>query len=586
MRIPPPAGARTNNTISSSEGLGDSRSEPASAPEEVARSDSGRNSPIPASSGGAVQAALIAQLGPRNELSGSVAAAAVPQPVRRRTAAEEQAAIIAMLTQQHHVAEQNRPHSNLESFSGRWNDWAREATGPGENRAEAVSRMQRLPVRGISPRDQVFINLNRVTLDLRGLGLTSLPDLPETIQHLNLRDNGLTNLPANFPTSLERLDASHNPLTSVPDSLLALPRNCHVSISSGHLSEAVRNRLAAITGAPGYDGPTIHFDMSTGNTMPVRPLVDEINAWIAETPSLGDASSVENRVVPTGTNAADFSQFLGRLRETQDYRNPATQAHFQQRVRALIDHVQHPDHGDLRATCLAQGSEAVATCGDRVAFAFLDMETQCRVAQAERDVQTGQYDENPAELVKLGQGLFRLEQLQTIAREKVDTLHFVDPIEVHLGYLVQLSTQFGLPVQMQSMLYPRCTQLSDADVKQASQRLNTDENNNGLVAYLANFSPVDSYLQRAYPEEYAAMPTSIANQVAAKKSAIQEQLAALESGSPDYAEIANALMEKFNALEATTANEVKGALIRKLPGLPDVNMDTSDDVVANSLRAS
>lgn len=581
MRIPPPTGQRVAAAGSNSAAPDNTPAATTPAPLAVAGSPGSRTR-TPARPS-AAQAALIAQLRPQRESINDRVTASAVNPEHQRmpqNAAEEQAALIAQLTRQSNAAHQNRPHSNLESFSAEWNEWSREATAPEENRTEAVARMRNLPARGMSPNDQGFTNLNRVRLNLTGLGLTSLPSLPDTIQQLDIRNNRLASLPDRLPASLASLEASGNPLTTVPYSAMALPRESRVIISVNHMTFAVRNQLSQMAHAPNYNGPPIYFDMSTPffymgaqSNRPANSLANEINTWISEAPTIGDASNLENRVLPSGSDAASFSRFLGRLRETQEYRNPDTKAHFQQRVRALIDQVQQPDRENLRATCLAQASDALTSCGDRVALSFLDMETQACIDQAERNVQAGHYDDRPAELVKLGQGMFRCEQLQTIAREKVDTLNVVDPIEVHLGYLVQLSREFELPVQVNDMIYPRCTQLNEADLQSARQRLNNDPNHQGLVGYLANFSPMDGYLRRARPEEYAAANSQIETRVATRKSEIQEQLATLEGDSAGYLETSNLLMKEFNSTKAQVSNEVKGALIRTLPGLAGASME-------------
>ncbi len=59
------------------------------------------------------------------------------------------------------------------------------------------------------------------TLDLRGTGITSLPDLP-AVKTLDLRGTGITSLP-DLP-AVEWLDLSGTGITSLPD----LPRGCRV----------------------------------------------------------------------------------------------------------------------------------------------------------------------------------------------------------------------------------------------------------------------------------------------------------------------------------------------------------------------
>lgn len=258
-----------------------------------------------------------------------------------------------------------------------------------------------------------------------------------------------------------------------------------------------------------------------------------------------------------------FSIFLGRLRETQDYRGAQTKSQFQQRVCSLIDQIQDPDQSDLRALCFSQAGEAISTCGDRVALAFLDMETASAIQRAEADVKAGAYDDNLAGLVALGRGMHRLQTLQTISREKVATLHFVDEIEVHLGYLVNLSQEFALPVQMQSMLYPRCTCLSLTDIDAARQRLRSDENHNELVAFLSTWSPMDLFLKRHHAQVFAALSETVKARITEQKKVLQRQVDELDPTADEYEQRCAELIRQFNALDTTISARLKGDLIRE-----------------------
>lgn len=115
-----------------------------------------------------------------------------------------------------------------------WRTWAQAERASGARCAVAIQRIQAFL-------DRVAIGAD--TLDLSGLGLTSLPPhMPATVIHLSLSNNGFSALPPNlppllksleldhnrlealsgpFPESLQRLDLSHNRLQSVSDDLPA-----------------------------------------------------------------------------------------------------------------------------------------------------------------------------------------------------------------------------------------------------------------------------------------------------------------------------------------------------------------------------
>ncbi|HEF0976047.1 TPA: leucine-rich repeat domain-containing protein [Escherichia coli] len=90
-------------------------------------------------------------------------------------------------------------HSNLIQ---EWRDWA-ATPAPREQRAVALERGTTCMTRG------------ETELSLIRLGLTSLPDLPDSLTMLYVSENQLTSLP-DLPDSLTTLDAGNNSLTHLP----------------------------------------------------------------------------------------------------------------------------------------------------------------------------------------------------------------------------------------------------------------------------------------------------------------------------------------------------------------------------------
>ena len=99
----------------------------------------------------------------------------------------------------------SRPKSKEEYFA-EWDAWARQTNQvSSEKRKKAVKRMK------------AWLKADRPTakLDLHSLGLFSLPSLPTSLQRLNVSHNKLPSLPP-LPASLQEFDASWNQLTSLP----------------------------------------------------------------------------------------------------------------------------------------------------------------------------------------------------------------------------------------------------------------------------------------------------------------------------------------------------------------------------------
>ena len=88
-----------------------------------------------------------------------------------------------------------------------------------------------------------WIQIGDITapLDLIHLGLTHLPDLPDTLKILYCNYNKLTSLPDNLPRNLEILYCSYNELTILPNNL---PRNLEILYCS------YNNKLTSLPDLP------------------------------------------------------------------------------------------------------------------------------------------------------------------------------------------------------------------------------------------------------------------------------------------------------------------------------------------------
>jgi hypothetical protein len=108
------------------------------------------------------------------------------------------------------------------------------------------------------------------------------------------------------------------------------------------------------------------------------------------------------------------------------------------------------------------------------------------------------------ELLALGRGMFRLDQLAVIAREKVASRNFVDEIEVYLAYQVKLREQLALPLDTPDMRFFNVSYVTQDDLDVAQARVMAAEQQ-GFADYLATaWQPWQSVLQRLEPQAYAA----------------------------------------------------------------------------------
>lgn len=65
---------------------------------------------------------------------------------------------------------------------------------------------------------QIISNL--IGLNLSNNKIKLIPELPDTLKHLNLSMNQITNIPLAFPTELTDLDLSYNSISSIPENLV------------------------------------------------------------------------------------------------------------------------------------------------------------------------------------------------------------------------------------------------------------------------------------------------------------------------------------------------------------------------------
>ena len=310
-----------------------------------------------------------------------------------------------------------------------------------------------------------------------------------------------------------------------------------------------------------YTGPRIPFDMGSSSAIIVKPISEEVARWKQESGAPGNAQSDEfwkSFQEHDSAPSFSFAKFLVRLRETSEYKSARLQPDFQQRIGRLLTQLEQADSTTLREVCFTQAAEAVDTCGDRVALSLLNMETACATYQAEVKARNGGYDHQLQELVDLGKGMYRLQQLGGISQAKVKTLNFVDEIEVHLGYLVHFSKEFKLPVQMQTMLYPDCFAITQADVTAARNALKGhaeegDNHNRALLDFLASWSPMDMMMKKRDPDAFAAMDIKIKTEIKQAHETLQTRLDELDKNAADYEQKAKLLMAENKQIPATIA---------------------------------
>lgn len=329
--------------------------------------------------------------------------------------------------------------------------------------------------------DHLPANLTR--LDLNDNQLIHLPDnLPDTIQDLRVADNMLMALPQRFPAALNYLDIRHNLVNAFPPAMINLPAHARVCAEGNPLSEHTLRSLFRIASERSYHGPQILFSLAAERQSPEPPpLREAVDQWLP--PEQWEAFENE-------PDAPAFSAFLCRLAET---RNMLENPGFRQQVTTWLRKVAAD--ATLRQHTFALAQEATASCEDRVTLAFNSMQQAALL----REVESGAWDSLPIDLITIGREMFRLEQLERIAREKVAELRFVDELEVYLAYQTALRQALQLKTVAELMRFNTCAGLAPEDVNRALVEVRSKENAQ-FASWLPKWAPWKCVLRRLCPE--------------------------------------------------------------------------------------
>ncbi|MBA3115437.1 E3 ubiquitin--protein ligase [Salmonella enterica] len=325
--------------------------------------------------------------------------------------------------------------------------------------------------------------------------LPSLPALPPGLRDLSVSHNLLPSLPE-LPSGLQELAVSHNRLTRLPESIISLPSYARVNLDGNPLSERTLRTLRNLTSAPGYSGPRIRFDMA-GPSVPreARALHLAVADWLM--PAREGEPDPADRWHASGQedNAAAFSLFLDRLRETENFEKDAG---FKAQISSWLALLAEDDV--LRAKTFAMATEATSSCQDRVTLALHQMKNVQLVHNAEKGV----YDNNLPGLVSTGREMFRMEMLERIAREKARTLAFVDEIEVYLAYQNKLKKPLGLSSVTAKMRFFGVSGVTASDLRSAERQVKAAEKRE-FSEWILQWGPLHSVLERKEPERFNAL---------------------------------------------------------------------------------
>ncbi|PMZ95634.1 MULTISPECIES: NEL-type E3 ubiquitin ligase domain-containing protein [unclassified Pseudomonas] len=360
---------------------------------------------------------------------------------------------------------------------------------------------------------------------------------------LNLRHTRLIEWPSGIELceGLERVDLRDNELATVPPEILAMPN----VFRRAFLVRGNNLRRRDIHGLYALDLIQEHHHLPQA-----RRLVDPVQtraAWIAcADEAVRNARATQWDALQVMPGSEGLFTLLGHLLHTADYSN--ARAVLEQRVWRLLGALQ--GNSDLRNR--VHGLAALElSCENSVADRFSDLLIQQVIDAAERNTAQARGDE----LLALGRGLFRLEEVEWFARRdimaRIAVDNDVDQIATALYYRVQLRQRLSLPEQPHSMLYADAAAVDVDQIEAAFQTVRVAESPMGLAESLSHRLFWQRYLRERHRPVFDAFDQVYATRRSLLQSR-QAQLSALEySQLLDSLEIDRASDEHAQMLQLT-----------------------------------
>ncbi len=369
-------------------------------------------------------------------------------------------------------------------------------------------------------------------------GLTALPENLSVGGDLNLSDcTGLTALPENLSVGGDLNLSGCTGLTALPNWITTLGETTEgnareVYLENTGLSDTLIDHLREV------ESPDMQFYFSRSAGQPEQQfsnVVEGLTFWR----QLASADSEIPELSLMHNQATHLVRYLGRLTSTADYQNQATRPVLAQRVMAITALLTGSDR--IRDEAMDHIHHALTSCDDRIILALDDLDTMQLLDSAKRKAFAGNADE----LRELGLQMMRLDEVKRIARDHMKTLSWVDEIEVELAFQIGVRQQLALPGSTQHMIFRRCGNVSDQDIANAVNQVNTHCSDDNLQAYLAQWDPWQKYLRRQEVPTFDQLPQKTVDRIedCAISAEKTPKMVALGNDHLDYDALVRAVVE-------------------------------------------
>ncbi|MFC4431747.1 NEL-type E3 ubiquitin ligase domain-containing protein [Cupriavidus respiraculi] len=234
-----------------------------------------------------------------------------------------------------------------------------------------------------------------------------------------------------------------------------------------------------------------------------------------------------NEMVQTRT-ADSFAALLERLPMTAEYEDAAKARdrtppgvdcaqwnHYVSRVQRVLEAVRQD--AALRAECFQLAADGLGSCGDRVALAFNEIESQCLVHALDKEYADRGAQSLERARIEIGKKYFRARRLEeSVAADLAERRGYVDEIEVRLKYQLECAGRgVDFPVPIARMLYR--ADVTEQQVDAAMRHIREGENDKRQLArFFAMELPFwRRHLESAYAGQFAAATVTVKEEMAA-----------------------------------------------------------------------
>ncbi len=300
--------------------------------------------------------------------------------------------------------------------------------------------------------------------------LTDIPPLPDTLEILDFSNNQLSNFPILSRGNIREINASNNNITEIPIDIQQLTSDSRINLRNNPLTEqAVLDIVSLRYSSTSSPRITLNTELvenllrsnllqdliASANQQQSLPLAEVIRKWYPEeehSKILAIWGKFANE-----ENGQAFSNFMNRL-----YKSTQSNA-LKPSVLLLLSKLV--ESSSLRIKVFAVTFDATTSCDDRVSLTWNHVQKAVAVHEAE----SGSYDQDLSQLIKIAKELFFLEQLELIASKKVKELVNPDAIEVYLAYQNGLAKSLNLSTAQGNMLFGGLSGVTPEDLNSAEQ---------------------------------------------------------------------------------------------------------------------